>query len=174
MYHEILVALTGKEADEAVLAHVKTLAAGMGASVTLLQVITIADDDGGGLGKQFQLETGSSGWRREKRAERILPLLADPLRGEGLPVETAVVVSTLPEADELARYASQHDFDLIAMAKDTRPWYRRWIGGSPAEGVLRRATVPILLVDSGARKAPAERPAPEADRVMALLGSATL
>jgi nucleotide-binding universal stress UspA family protein len=174
MYHKILVPLTGKEADEAVLAHVKVLAAGMGASLTLLQVITIADDGGGGLGRQFQLEIGSSGWRRKKRAEAILPRLAGPLRHEGLPVETAMVVSTLPEAEEIARFASQHDFDLIAMAYDARPWYRRWIGGSPVDGVLRRATVPTLLVSSGARAAPAERAAPEANPVMALLGSATL
>jgi nucleotide-binding universal stress UspA family protein len=174
MYRNILIPLTGKEADQAVLAHVKVLAAGMGASLTLLKVISIADDDGGGLGRQFQLETGSSGWRRKQRAEAILPQLADPLRHEGLPVETAVVVSTLPEADEIVRFASQHGFDLIAMATDSRPWYRRWIGGSPADGVLRRATVPTLLVNNGAPRAPAEQAAPEANPVMALLGSATL
>jgi nucleotide-binding universal stress UspA family protein len=174
MYRKILVPLTGKDADQAVLAHVKVLAAGMGASLTLLQVITIADDDGGGLGQQFQLEIGSSGWRRKKRAEEILPQLADALRHEGLPVQTAVVISTLSEADEITRFASQHDFDLIAMAADTRPWYRRWIGGSPVDGVLRRATVPTLLIGNGAQRAPAERVAPEANPVMALLGSATL
>ena len=174
MYHKILVPLTGKEADQAVLAHVKALAEGVGASLTLLQVIPIADDDGGGLGRQFQLEIGSSGWRRKRRAEETLPQLAAPLWDEGLSVQTAVVVSTLPEGDEIARFASLHDFDLIAMATDARPWYRRWIGGSPVDGVLRRATVPTLLIGNGVQRAPAERAAPEASPVMALLGSATL
>jgi len=57
MYHRILIALQGKETDQAVVNHVKDLAAHTGAELVLLRVIGVADDGGGGLGKQFQLET---------------------------------------------------------------------------------------------------------------------
>jgi hypothetical protein len=40
--------------------------------------------------------------------------------------------------------------------------------------VLRRATVPTLFVNDGSREAPVKRTAPEANPVMAVLGSAEL
>jgi nucleotide-binding universal stress UspA family protein len=172
--HRILVALTGRGANEAVLAHASGLAAQVGASITLLQVIPIADDGGEGLGRQFQVEIGSSGWHRKNRADELLPRLAAQLQREGLEVETAVVISTLSEADEIVRYAAEHGYDLIAMACDDRPWYRRWLGGSPAEGVLRKATVPTLLAGNGTRRVPAAQAAPPEHAVMALLGNPSL
>lgn len=174
MYRKVLVAVTDKEINEALIAHAKMLADETGASLTLLHVITIADDGGAGLGRQFQLEIGSSGWRRIRQAEALLPQLAGTLRYEGIPVETAVVTSTLTEAEEIVRYAGLHGFDLIVMTYDKRPWYRRWISASPAGGVLRRSALPTLLVGGGGSEAPAEQASPEANPVMALLGSATL
>jgi nucleotide-binding universal stress UspA family protein len=174
MYRRILIALQGKEIDEAVLGHVQTLAAQLRARVTLLWVITVADDDGGGLGRQFQTEIGSSGWRRKKRAETVLPRLELRLRQAGLCVETALVIGTRSEADEIVSYAAENDCDLIAMASDPRPWYKRRIGGHPASGVQRKATVPTLFISNGARKAPVAHTAPEANTMMAVFGSASL
>ena len=174
MYERILIALEGRETDEAVVAHTKSLATQIRADVTLLRVIAVADDGGGGLGRQFQTEIGSSGWRRQNQAEAALSQLAHCLSLEGLQVETALVISTRSEADEIVHYAAEHGHDLIAMAADGRPWYRRWIGGSPASGVLRRATVPTLFVSNVTRKAPDARMVPEANPVMAILGSADL
>ena len=104
------------------LAHVQRLAAQIKTEVTLLRVITVADDGGGGLGRQFQTETGSSGWRRKNQAETYLPQLARRLRQEGLHVETALVIGSQSEADEIVSYAAENDCDLIAMASDSRPW----------------------------------------------------
>jgi nucleotide-binding universal stress UspA family protein len=174
MYQRILIALEGKETDEAVVAHIKTLATQMQAEVTLLRVIAVADDGGGGLGRQFQTEIGSSGWRRRNQAELDLFQLERSLSLGGLTLETALVVSTRSETDEIVHYAAEHDHDLIAMGADGRPWYRRWIGGSPASGVLRKATVPTLFVSDGARRATDARTAPESNQIMAILGSADL
>jgi nucleotide-binding universal stress UspA family protein len=170
----ILIALTGREADRAVLARVPQLAAQIGASITLLQVIPIADDGGESLGRQFQIEIGSSGWRRKNQADELLPRLAAQLQREGLQAETAVVVSTLSEADAIVRFAAEHGHDLIAMACDDRSWFRRWIAGSPGEAVTRKATVPTRRVGSGARRVPAAQTAPQEHPVMALFGSASL
>ena len=50
----------------------------------------------------------------------------------------------------------------------------RWIGGSPATGVLRKATVPTLFVSDGTRRAPVAHAAPETNTMMAIFGSADL
>jgi nucleotide-binding universal stress UspA family protein len=174
MYHKILIALKGKETDTAVVAHVETLALQMRADVILLQVITVANDEAGGLGIQFQTEVGSSGWRRINRAKQRLPQLERRLREAGLSVETALVIGTRSEADEIVGFAARSGCDLISMASDARPWYRRWIGGCPADGVLRKALVPVLFVGDGTRTAPAERTPPEAHKMMEIFGSASL
>jgi nucleotide-binding universal stress UspA family protein len=172
MYQKILIALGGKETDEAVVTHVKRLAAQMKAEVTLLWVITVADDDDGtGLARQWQLEAGSSGWRRKNQAETCLFQLERRLRQGGLRVETALVIGSRSEADEIVSYAAQNNCDLIAMASDSRPWYARWISGSPAGGVQRKATVPTLFISDGTRTAPVARTAPKANAMMAILGS---
>ncbi len=174
MYRKILIALRGKKADEPLLAHVEELATQTKAEVTLLWVIAVADDETGGLGLQFQLELGSSGWRRKNQAETYLPQLERRLREAGLCVETALVISTQSEADAIVRYAAENDYDLIVMASDARPWYRRWIGGSPADGVLRKATVPALFIGDGARRVPEPRTAPKANTMLEVFGSASL
>jgi nucleotide-binding universal stress UspA family protein len=174
MYQRILVALEGKETDEAVATQASRLAAQMNAQVTLLRVIAVADDGGGGLGRQFQLEAGSSGWRRKNRAEADLSKLERRLGQQGLCVETALVIGTRSEADEIVSYAAENNCDLITMISDSRPWYKRWIGGSPAGGVLRKATVPTLFVSDGTRRAPVTHTAPEMNTMMAIFGSADL
>jgi hypothetical protein len=75
MYEKILIALEGKATDEAVLLHVQALAAQTRSELTLLRVITVADDEAGGLGLQIQLEIGSSGWRRRQQAEKRFDLI---------------------------------------------------------------------------------------------------
>jgi nucleotide-binding universal stress UspA family protein len=120
------------------------------------------------------LEVGSSGWRRKNQAEADLSRLERRLGLTGLSVETALAIGTRSEADEIVSYAAENNCDLITMASESRPWYRRWIGGSPANGVYRKATVPTLFVSDGTRKVPVTRTAPEANPVMAVLGSADL
>jgi nucleotide-binding universal stress UspA family protein len=174
MYQRILIVLEGRGTDEAVLAHARALAVQMGAQLTLLRVIVVADDGGGGLGTQFQLEVGSSGWRRKNEGEGYLSGLERRLRQKGLPVETVLVIGTRPEGEEIVAYAAENGHDLIVMASDPRPWHRRLLRSAQDDDVLRRATVPTLFVNDGSREAPAKRTAPEAHPVMAVLGSAEL
>jgi nucleotide-binding universal stress UspA family protein len=175
MYRKILIALEGKETDEAVLDHVQTLAAQMRAEVTLLRVITVADDDDPtGLARQFQLEVGSSGWRRKNRAEAYLSQLERRLRQEGMRVETALVIGSRSEADEIVSYAAENGCDLITIASDSRPWHVRWISPGPVDDVQRKATVPTLFVSNGDRKVPITRTAPKLHPLMALLGQPEL
>jgi nucleotide-binding universal stress UspA family protein len=174
MYRKILVPLEGKETDKAVVAHVQALATQIRAQVTLLWVITVAADEAGGLGIQFQTEIGSSGWRRMKQAKAALPQLERRLQEAGVCVETALVVSTQSAADAILGCAAQQGSDLVAMASDARPWYKRWLSGSLASAVLRKATIPTLLIGDGTRRVPTEPTAPTKIKMMEIFGSANL
>jgi len=175
MYRRILIALEGKETDAAVLTHVRTLAAQTEAEVILLRVISVAnDDDGTGLSRQWQLEVGSSGWRRKNQAAAYLSQLERELQQMGLQLETVLAIGARSEADEIIRYAAENNCDLIAMASDARPWYARWIAGSPASGVQRKATVPTLFIGDGTRKVPVARTVPKPNAMMAAFGSPCL
>jgi nucleotide-binding universal stress UspA family protein len=174
MYRRILIALKGNGADHALLDHIRGLAAQTGAQITLLRVIGIADAGGGGLGKQFQLEVGSSGWQRQNEAETYLSQREGQLRQAGLAVETKLVIGTRSEGEEIVSYAAEGAFDLIAMPSDSRPWYKRLLRSAQDDDVLRKATVPTLFVGDGTRQAPVTRTAPRANVVMAILGNAEL
>jgi nucleotide-binding universal stress UspA family protein len=163
-YRKILVALCGQEDDQALLCHVRALAAQMQARVALLWIVPVTDGQGMDLG--LQLQAGSRGWRRKLQGEVYLAQWARRLEEEGIPVETALVVGTRSEADEIVAYAAEHSFDLIAMARDSSPWYKRLLGRCTALAVQLKATVPTLFVG--------KRTAPKANRTMELLGMSSL
>jgi nucleotide-binding universal stress UspA family protein len=174
MARKMLVVLGGKKTDEAVVTHVEELAQLTKGEVTLLRVITVAHDEAGGLGLQLQLEIGSSGWWRMKQAREFLPGFEQRLRRAGCVVETALAISTRSEADEIISYAAGNGYDLVVLASDPRPWYKRWIGGSLAHAMLRKATVPVLFIGDGTRTAPTEEQVPQGPKIMQLFGGADL
>jgi nucleotide-binding universal stress UspA family protein len=174
MIRRIVAVVEGKATDQRVVDQVGDLARQMRAQVTLLRVVAVAHDEGGGLGLQFQLEIGSSGWRRMQQANRFLPVYAQQLAQLGCVVETEVLIGSRSEADEIVGYAARNGLDLIVLAADPRPWYRRILGSSPVHGVLRNATVPVLTIDAGSRSTPAKRAVPQAPKIMNVLGSADI
>lgn len=175
MYESILVALEGKPSDEAAISHAADLSRQIDAKLTLLRVITVAADGPGGLGKQFQTEPGSNGWRRKNQAEDSLASLDANLEISGLTVETALIVGDRSEADEIVAFAEEGDFDLIVMAADGRPLWQRTLFGAPAEPVQRKASVPTLFVSDGSRRERVvRREKMPMNKTMAVLGSPAL
>jgi nucleotide-binding universal stress UspA family protein len=175
MYEHILIALEGKPTDEAAIAHVAALARQISAKITILRVITVAADGPGALGKQFQTELGSSGWRRKNQAEEALAKLEKRMQMVGLFVETALVLGDRSEADEIVSFATEGKYDLIVMAADGRPWWQRSLFGCPAEGVQRKAAVPTLFVSDGTRRARvATQEKPPINPLMSALGSSSI
>jgi nucleotide-binding universal stress UspA family protein len=166
--------LQEKEIDEAVVGHVWRLATLHRARVTLLRVITLANNGSEGLGRQLPIEIGSSGRRRRGRVSAYLARLERRLHLQGFCVETALVVGIQSEADEIVRFANENGFDLIAMLADSRPWYLRLIGGDPASGVQHKSAVPTLFINDGSQRVRATPRVPWASTMMAVLGSASL
>jgi nucleotide-binding universal stress UspA family protein len=174
VYRKIVVALQETGMDEAIVAHVRSLAALHGARVTLLRVIAIGDDGGDALSHLLQMEIGSSGWRRKERAGAYLAQLERRLRLQGCRVETAVVTGTLSEADAIVRFADESGCDLVAMPSDARPWLLRALKGDTASKVQRKATVPTLFVHNGLRKATRASTVANPHPMMAAFGAAGL
>lgn len=175
MYQNILVALEGKLTDEAAINHAMNLAKETSASVTLLQVITVAADGPGGFGLQFQLELGSSGWRRRNKAEETLAKHKARLRLNGFNIDTVLLVGDRSEADEIVDYADKDGCDLIVMAADGRPLWQRALFGCPVDGVQRKSSVPTLFVSDGTRrKRVARREKEHANPIIAAFGGANL
>ncbi len=80
----------------------------------------------------------------KQRAEDYLDKAGEGLRSKGTAVKTKV--STGNAAAEILKAADEIKAGLIAMSTHGRSGFHRWAFGSVTDKVLRRATVPILMV----------------------------
>jgi nucleotide-binding universal stress UspA family protein len=128
----ILVPLDGSALAEAILPVVERLARDHEAEVILLEVLE------GRPTREAELEA-------ERRAGGYLERMVGALRGRGLGRVRASV--WYGEADQaVANAATRERVELIAMSTHGRSGLDRLRFGSVAEGVVRRAPVPVLLV----------------------------
>jgi nucleotide-binding universal stress UspA family protein len=171
MYKNIVVVLQGKQSDEFPASYAVDLAQTYQATITLLRVITIMGDGPKTLGKQFQTEIGSSGWRKKQNAIQDLSKMQKSLLSMGLPIETAIVVGERSQADEIVSFAEQGGFDLIVMVSDGHSWLKCMLSDCPADGVRRKARIPVLFVNDGKkRKDAASKPGENSNSIMAMFG----
>jgi len=84
---------------------------------------------------------------RRQEAERYLVKVAEPMKEKGLRVECEVHQGS--PAETIAAFAAHARADLIAMTTHARGGLERLFFGSVAEGVLRHASVPVLLLKAG-------------------------
>ena len=128
----ILVPLDGSTLAEAVLPVVERLARDHGAEVILLEVL------GGQETREAELDA-------ERQAGSYLERTVDSLRRRGLGRVRACV--WYGDADQaIANAATREQAELIAMSTHGRSGLDRLRFGSVADGVVRRAPVPVLLV----------------------------
>jgi nucleotide-binding universal stress UspA family protein len=101
-------------------------------------------------------------------AQKYLDSLASRMTAAGLTIETAVPYGQA--ATEILDEISLRNADVLVMATHGRSDAGRWLYGSVADQVLRRATVPVVLVPPrAAHAAPTDR---EPVVLLALDGSA--
>jgi nucleotide-binding universal stress UspA family protein len=100
---------------------------------------------------QWSAEPGS--------AQRLADLSAS--LGAGVPVVTAVLFGD--PANEIVRYAREHDIDLIVVGTHGRTGLSRALLGSVAERVIRTASCPVL------RRCRSARPGSKTSRLPRLL-----
>lgn len=134
MYRVILVPVDGSDFAERALPPALLIAHLANARVVLLQVIPRGGDNSDSASDEVEAIRGGEAYLQElaKRG------------ANGLDVETVVLVGepTLTILEE----AKRRNADLIVMSTHGRSGLGRWIYGSVADGVMRHAPVPVILV----------------------------
>lgn len=137
MYRHVLVALENSSYDDAILTHVRGLAALCSARVTLIHVA-----DGFAARNMQALKLRES---EEMRVDReYLDRRASELAGASLEVD-AILASGDPAA-EICAAAERERCDLIAMATHGHGFLNDVVRGSVANQVRHKTLVPVLLV----------------------------
>jgi nucleotide-binding universal stress UspA family protein len=134
MNKPLLVPLDGSSLAERALPYAATLARGSARPLVLLHVLTPMPPRGEEL-------------IHEDAARVQLNAVAERLRSDSLGVET-VVSSTLRGgvAQVISEVAQRHGCELIVMSTHGRGGLGRWLYGSVADEVLRRGSLPLVLV----------------------------
>ena len=142
MYKRILVPLDGSRFAERALDEAKRLIC-EGAELTLLQVVhlplPVMTPDLGASMVMVDVE------EMLEESQKYLDGLADKLRAEGLQVST-VALESERVVEAIVEYAEKRGIDLIVMSTHGRGGLSRLVFGSVAEGVVRQAPCPVLLV----------------------------
>lgn len=140
MYKQMLVPVDGSVPSNRALEEALKLAKEQGARVRLIHVLeplhNLAIEGYGDLDGAVRAE-----------AERVLAEAAARAQAAGVEASTTLVEAggrrvAAAIADEAARWGA----DLIVMGTHGHRGFEHLVLGSVAEGVMRRATVPVLLV----------------------------
>jgi len=131
----VLVPLDGSRFSESALPAALTIARRWNAQ---LEIVTVKEDPSMLAHEVLQLP--SQGW-----FEQYIEEVAKRVDGEAdFKVRTTVLKGSPPEA--IQNHAAERGVDLVVMATHGRgPMSRFWLG-STADGLIRRSTIPILLL----------------------------
>jgi nucleotide-binding universal stress UspA family protein len=86
---------------------------------------------------------------RDPVPEQYLGMIAASAGYGRVVIETEISVSVAPAEVEIARYAEDHDVDLITLGTRGHGFLRGLLGLSVTESLVRHASIPILVVRSG-------------------------
>ncbi len=136
MLSTILVPLDGSPFAERALPYATTLARTAHARLLLLRAVLAHPLPG--------TDPALAQLTAVQHAEAALAAVAERLRRDGLAVDTAVYYDEAATA--IADAAHYRHADLIVMSTHGRTGLGRWLYGSVADRVLRRAEVPVLLI----------------------------
>jgi nucleotide-binding universal stress UspA family protein len=136
MLTRILVPLDGSPLAESVLPQVVELANLRKAEVVLVRVALAHTLPG--------RDPADAQVRAVESAQRYLAKIEADLAGQGIAARS--VVRYGHAAEEILDHVRTGGIDLIAMSTHGRSGLRRWVLGSVAETVTRRAPVPVMLL----------------------------
>jgi nucleotide-binding universal stress UspA family protein len=144
-YRHVLVPLDGEPLFERVLPYVERITERASANVTLLRVTNPRSETGffvPGLGYN-PLALPQAADLEAANAMAYLEPIAARLRASGVDTRTSTAAG---RAADVILDRATGDIDLIAMATRGRGYPARALLGSVADGVVRKAPIPILLV----------------------------
>jgi nucleotide-binding universal stress UspA family protein len=144
-FRQLLIALDGSPLAEQALEPALALGRLMESRFILLRVVrpvVMLGDDRGWPGQPGVDEHLTRQLTEEAR--NYLEAIAEPLRGQGLSVQTQVALQVQP-AVAILEEAKERQADLLVLATHGRSGIKRLLLGSIADKVLRGITMPVLL-----------------------------
>jgi nucleotide-binding universal stress UspA family protein len=137
VYRKILVALENSRSDEAIIAHVESLAGLLRSEVVLVHV---ADGWAARNLRQFNLVESEEMCEDRAYLERV----RDRFGANGIAAEVVLLVGD--PADNIVRLAHERDVDLIAMGTHGHRFFGDMIYGSTASAVRHASRAPVLFL----------------------------
>ncbi|OGQ04820.1 MAG: universal stress protein UspA [Deltaproteobacteria bacterium RIFCSPLOWO2_01_44_7] len=137
MYKRILVTLDHSAADDAILHHIESLNPFIKSEVVLLHVA-----DGWAARYHDELQLKDSEEVRQDRA--YLEAVAKRLQKKG--IKTTHFLAMGDPADEIIKFAKEHQCDLIAMSTHGHRFLSDLIHGATATKVRHQVDIPVLLL----------------------------
>jgi len=142
MYEGILVPLDQSELAEQALPHAVALAEAFGATIHLVSVVAVQAPEAvpsAGMAAEWEEQIDRARQYMSGIRKRIMT---------GTKIETEWDVCQGDVAEEILRYCVQQECELIVMSTHGRSGTGRWVYGSIADRILRRAPASVLLVRS--------------------------
>ncbi|ASR43326.1 universal stress protein [Luteimonas sp. TWI1416] len=147
MYRNILVATDGSELAARGVEHAATLAAGLGASLTIVTVSepwnTALTDPSGLVGFDEFLKDYRAA--AQARADDVLAAAKQAASRHGVEA-TTLFVAEQPPADAILETAQARGIDVVVMASHGRRGLGRLLLGSQTQAVVARSELPVLIV----------------------------
>jgi universal stress protein A len=137
----ILIPTDFSDAANAAKGYATMLADALGATLHVLHVVPDPLSGGWGVDAAHLPQMLE---RTERQAREQLATLLTPEERARLRVQLRV--ETGAPAEVILAYAETHDIDLIVMGTQGKGTVERWWVGSVTQGVLRRATCPVVSV----------------------------
>jgi nucleotide-binding universal stress UspA family protein len=145
MYSHILVAVDGSEIGQRALLEAIDLAKIHQAQLDLVHVVDVVPP-GGEVTVPFEAYHDSCVQGGQQVLDRALVLAS----GAGVPIQSRLIETGKQDASSaILEEAKRSAADLIVLGTHGRSGLRRLVLGSVAEGVVRHAPVPVLLVHAG-------------------------
>ncbi len=146
MYPKVLVAIDVSPTSDAAVDEAITLAKEQG---SMLRLVHVVDAGPAYLNADTPFQLDEYERALYKAREQILETALAKVRAIGLEAETKLIqIVTINEhaADELVAEAQRWPADLIVVGTHGRRGFRHLLLGSVAEGVIRSAKQPVLLI----------------------------
>lgn len=146
MYKRIVAGVDGSAHAEHALRHAVALAKALGAS---LRIVHVSDMGWLPVAPELGLDLAQIAAARRAEGEKLLAAAAQAARAADMAAETRLVETAAPmqqPAAALVEEAASWPADLVVLGARGRSAVERLLLGSTADGVARRATIPVLLV----------------------------
>lgn len=142
-FKHILLPTDFSECAELAASYALAFARQYGATVTLTHVSMVYDDDPANPDRVYDRAKEILAEPEPRIRRRMEDLLTACGFGEDIAVKL-MQIRGVTVADSLAEYAEGHDVDLIVMGTHGRRGFKRWLLGSVAEELVRRAPCPVF------------------------------